>query len=61
MRVLRPNEKELATAGGCERGKHRELLHKIKRGHYIGQRLAPQIGQARFNDDHGPSLYVIAA
>jgi hypothetical protein len=33
-----------ATAGGGERGKHRELFHKIKSGHHNGRRLAPAIG-----------------
>ena len=32
-----------ATAGGVERGKHRELFHKINGVHRDGQRLAPAI------------------
>jgi len=33
-----------ATAGGGERGKHRERFHKIKSGYRAGQRLAGAIG-----------------
>ena len=42
--ALPSNEKELSHAGGGERGKHGKLFHKIKCGHYNGQRLAPAIG-----------------
>ena len=45
VRVLsRLTRQRSTTAGGGERGKHRGLFHKIKRGLHSGQRLAPAIG-----------------
>jgi len=44
VRFIGPNETELSHRWRRRAWQNRELFHKIKRGHYNGQRLAAAIG-----------------